>query len=195
MGVCDMKKLILSVSVLLVLSFSSIGFAEMKVGVIDVNRIFANVQQIKNMQANLKKLFDPRGQQIVNLQQSFRASIEKYRQDNTSLQGEALKKEQQKLVDENNKLQEEQLGFQRDLVAAQNQALQPVLAQVKGIVDRIAQEQKFDLIVIRVSTAYNNPQFEITDQVIAEMEKAEAGKVEIAKPDPDTSFLAKIKQK
>ena len=184
-----MKTMVLFVGTLLMLGFFSLGFAEnvgVNVGVVDVNKILANVRQIKDIQADLKKQFDPRGQEIVNSQKAFRDNVEKYRQNNTTLQGEALRQEQQKLVDENKKSQDDQLNFRRDLIAAQNQALRPVLAQIESIVNKIAQERKFDLVVTKVSTAYNNPQFEITDQVIAEMEK-------LVPSVPNTSFISKLK--
>lgn len=192
-----MKKIALFVGAILILSFSLLVFAEVKVGVVDVNRVLANVQQIKNIQTDLKKLFDPRGQEIVNLQKSFRVDVERYRQNNTKLQGEDLRKEQQKLIDENNKLRDAQLGFRRDLVAAQNQALHPVLTQIEGIIKKIAQEQKFDLIVTRISTAYNNSQLEITDQVIAEMGKVvvENGQAEMMKANSNVGFIEKARQK
>jgi outer membrane protein len=170
MEVYSMKTMVLLVGTLLMLGFFSLVFAE-NVGVVDVNKILANAQQIKDIQADLKKQFDPRGQKIINSQKAFRDDIEKYRQNNTTLQGEALRQEQQKLIDENKKSQDDQLNFRRDLIAAQNQALRPVLAQIESIVNKIAQERKFDLVITKVSTAYNNPQLEITDQVIAEMEK------------------------
>jgi len=185
----SMKTMVLLVGILLMLGFSSLGFAD-NVGVVDVNKILANVQQIKDIQADLKKQFDPRGQEIINSQKAFRDDIEKYRQNNTTLQGEALRQEQQKLIGENKKSQDDQINFRRDLIAAQNQALRPVLAQIESIVNKIAQERKFDLVVTKVSTAYNNPQLEITDQVIAEMEKLVPS---VPNSSPNTSFISKVK--
>ena len=184
-----MRTMVLFFSAVLMLVFSAVGFAE-NVGVVDVNKILANVQQIKDIQADLKKQFDPRGQEVINSQKAFRDDIEKYRQNNTALQGEALRQEQQKLIDENKKSQDDQLNFRRDLIAAQNQALRPVLAQIESIVNKIAQERKFDLVVTKVSTAYNNPQLEITDQVIAEMEKLVPS---VPNPSLNTSFVSKVK--
>ena len=64
------------------LSVSSLSIANTKIGVLDINKVLATIPQIKNMQANLKKKFDPRGKQVINLQNSFRNDITNYRKTN-----------------------------------------------------------------------------------------------------------------
>ena len=175
----NMKKVTLFVAVLLMLGFSSVGLAEMKIGVLDVNKVLADSNQVKNMQLDLKKRFDSRGQEVISLQDIFIKDLDVYKQTNTTLQGEKLKKEQQKLFDENKKLQEVRANFQRDLVAARDEALRPILKQIESIANKIAKDQKFDLIITKVSTVYVNTQFEITDVVIAEMAKLVPSKVAV----------------
>ncbi|MBU0744001.1 MAG: OmpH family outer membrane protein [Gammaproteobacteria bacterium] len=166
-----MKKVTLFVGAILMLGFSSLGFAQMKTVVLDVNKMLASLPQIKTMQADLKTKFDPKGKELVGLQNTFRSDLDKYKQNNTILKGEELKKEQQKIIDEGKKLQEAKLALQRDLTSSQNQELRPILKQVEQVVTKISKDQKIDLVITKTSTAYNNPKFEITDQVITEMKK------------------------
>jgi outer membrane protein len=164
-----MKKICLFVGSLLVLSFSSISFAEMKIGVVDINKVLESSPQVKKIREELKKKFDPRGQEIISLQNTFRSDIESYKKNNTSMKGEALKNEQKKLIDENKKLQKLRLDLQNDLITTQNNELRPVLKKIEDVVKKISKEQKFDLIIAKTSTVFTNPQFEITDKVISEM--------------------------
>jgi outer membrane protein len=167
----DMKKLVLFAGALLIFGFSSLVLAETKMVVLDINKVIASLPYLKDVQADLKKKFDPRGQELINMQNVFRSNLDKYRQNNVDLKGEALKKEQQKIIDENKKVQAVRTSLQQDLVTAQNQALTPILQQIKVVVDKIAQTQKIDLVITRNSAAYFNPQIDITDQVISEMKK------------------------
>ena len=57
--------------------------------------------------------------------------------------------------------------------------MRPILKQIESIVNKIAKDQKFDLIITKVSTVYVNTQFEITDVVIAEMAKLVPSKVAV----------------
>lgn len=187
----NMKKIILVGAVLLTTYLIILGFSKTKIGeiyinkisanaiqtkkmyagVVDVNRLLASIPQVKAIQDDIKNKFDARSKEVIDLQKSFLDNIKTYRQTSDSMEKEVLKKEQQKLVDENKKLEEMQVNFQRDLVAAQNEALRPVLKQIDDIVHRIAKEHNFDMIIAKTSTLYYNSQFEITDQVIAEMAK------------------------
>lgn len=175
-----MKKVILFSGALLMLACASFALAEMKIGVVDVNKILATVPQVKSMQADLKKKFDPRGQEVVNMQNNLRSDMEKYRQNNPSKKEDELKKEQQRLLEESKKLQEVRNNFQRDLIAAQNEALRPILQQIENIVSKISQEQKFDLVVAKISTVYNHPRLDITEQIITEMNKKPASPTPVA---------------
>ncbi len=166
-----MKKVVLFIVVLSMFSFSSFSFAELKISVLDVNRVLASLSQLKEIQADLKKKFDPRGQELVNLQNTLRNDLDKYRQSSASIKGEDLKKEQQKIIDKNKKLQDVRASLQRDLVEAQKQAITPILKQVESVVGKIAKDQKIDLVVNKANTTYVNPQLDITDQVVAEMKK------------------------
>jgi outer membrane protein len=163
----QMKKLFCLVLTTVLIGFSSLGFADMKIGVLDLNKVLMNSPQVKSMQVNLKKQFDPRGQELLNLQKALQGDLDKYNKISSTLKGDGLKQEQQKILDEQKKLQDSRNVFQRDLITAQNQAMQTILKQVETVVNRIAANQKFDLIVTKISLAYNDPKLEITDQVIA----------------------------
>lgn len=166
-----MKKAFIFIGAILLLGFSSLCLAEIKIGVLDVNKVLTSVPQVKKMQTDLKKEFDPRGNEIVKMQNAFVADIDKYRKSNVNKKGDELLKEQQKLIEENRKLQEARVNFQRDLVTTQNRALGPILRQVETVVEKIAKEKKLNLVLTKMSTVYSEAQFEITDQVIAEMGK------------------------
>lgn len=166
-----MKKITLFIGALIMFGFSSLSFAETKIGVVDIDRILANSLQVQNAQIDLQNKFAPRIQDIIDLQNVFLNDIEKYKQNDINTPIDILQRDKDKLIDENNKLQETQFNFQRDVFTTRDKSLRPILKQVERIVNKIAQEQKIDLVISRLSTVYNNSQDEITIQAIADMGK------------------------
>jgi outer membrane protein len=165
-----MKKVFILASAL-ALTLASAAFADTKIAVLDLNKVLASSPQVTDMQAQLKKQFDPRGQELVKMQKGIQSEIDQYNKNSPKMKSDELKKSQDKIIAEQKKLQEQQNTFQSDLVKAQNQSMQTILKKVEDIVNKIAADQKFDLVVTKVSTAYNDPKLEITDQVIAEIKK------------------------
>jgi outer membrane protein len=167
-----MKKIISFVCAVLLFGFASAGFAEGRVGVLDLYKVLSTAPQIKSMQDDLKKQFEPRGKEIGDASKILRDDIEKYNKTNTSLKSDTLKVEQQRIIGEGKKLRDSRIKFQQDLIDAQNKAMQPILKQIESVVNRIAAEQDFDVVIAKISTAYNKPKYEITDRVIDEMQKS-----------------------
>jgi outer membrane protein len=168
-----MKKLVLLSTVVALGISATAAFAEMKIAVLDLNKVISSDPQVTTLQNDLKKKFDPRSQEIVAAQKKMQADIDAYNKDNSGgkLKGADLKQAQQKIIDEQKKVQDLQNAFQKDLVAEQNKSMQVVLKKVEDAVTKIAQDQKFDLVITKVSTAYSDPKLEITDQVVAAIKK------------------------
>ncbi|MFA6409172.1 MAG: OmpH family outer membrane protein [Gammaproteobacteria bacterium] len=150
----------------ILLGVSGVSMADTKIGVIDLNKIISADKQVSSLQNQLKKQFEPRNKAVVDAQKNLQSDIEKYNKDSATLKGDELKKEQQKILDEQKKLQDLQTSFQHDLMDAQNKSMQTILKRVETAVNKIAVDQKYDLVVTKVSTVYNNPSYEITDKVI-----------------------------
>jgi outer membrane protein len=164
-----MKKIIGLIWSIFFISFSSLGFAEIKVAYIDLNKILTETPQIQQLQIALDKAFDVRGKSILNAQQALLEEIKGYNKNPQPVNLSALTPEQQKITDEYRVLQEAHANFQKDVVASHNQARLVILNQIAAIVSKIARQQKFDIVMTKMMLAYNGPQFDITEQVIAEL--------------------------
>lgn len=163
------KSLLLTTAAALI--FSAGAFADMKIGVLDLNKVMMSSPQVSSLQAQLKKQFDPRGQEITKMEKSIQGDIDKYNKDSPHMKSDELKKAQDKIIAEQKSLQDLQGNFQRDLMAAQNQSMQTILQKVETVTKTVAENNKLDLIMLKVSVAYSDPKLDVTDQVIAEMKK------------------------
>lgn len=165
-----MKKILLFISVALIF-LANAAFAEVKIAVVDLTKILAGDPQVEATQAKLKKQFEPRSQEVIKAQKALQAEIEKYNRDSSKLKGEELKKEQQRLLAQEKKIQDMREKAQTDLTKAQNQAMQDIFKRIKATVDNIAAKQKFDLVFTKSSAIYNKPEMDITNLVLNDLKK------------------------
>jgi outer membrane protein len=166
-----MKKLLITVAAMLSLGLASSAFADMKIGVLDINKVLLASPQVAAAKEKLKKQFGPREQEIVDARKKLQSDIEDYNKNGSTMKADVQKDTQSKIMDEQKKLQEMEGKFQTDVNSAQTTEMQSVLKKVESIVNRIAADKKFDLILTKVSTAFNKPEFEVTDAVIKEIKK------------------------
>ena len=67
------KMLLLILSTILLFSFSIAFAADLKIGVLDVQKTLRSIPQVKKMQAQLKRRFTPQQTQITALQKQLKA--------------------------------------------------------------------------------------------------------------------------
>lgn len=153
------------------LVFATGAFADIKIGVLDLNKVLLESPQIADVKAQLKKQFDPREQEIVDLQKKMRADIGDYQKNSPTMKQDAKKAAEQKIMSQQQKLQDLQTKFQNDLTTAQNQAMQNVIKSLEAIVSKVAADQKLNLVLTKTSAAYSDPSFDVTDAVVKEIKK------------------------
>jgi outer membrane protein len=166
-----MKKVFFTIIGALLFS-TSVFAADLKIGVLDLQKVLASAPQVEAMKAKLKSQFDPKGKELESLQNTLKADVAKYQKNEAVMKDQDRKGMQEKIMGEQKQLQEKQGSFQQSLVAAQNQAMQTILKQVQDIVSNIATKDKYDLILLKAALGYSKDNMEITNQVIDAMKKA-----------------------
>ena len=166
-----MKKILLVVSTAVFLMFGAAAFAETNIGVIDLNKVLIGSPQLAKAKADLKKKFDVREKAITKGQQDFQKAIEDFNKNGPTMKPDAQKKEQEKIMKMQKKLQEDQAKLQEDANAAQSNAVGDILKKIEGIVNKLAENKKLDLIVAKASLAYNKKELEVTDDVVKQLKQ------------------------
>jgi outer membrane protein len=166
-----MKKLLLVVSAISLFVFGTVAFAEMKIAVLDLNKVMMDSPQLETAKTKLKSRFDKREKGILKAQKAFQSDIEKFNKESPTMKDDAQKAAQQKIIDQQKNLQDMQTKFQNDLNAAQGVVMKDIVTKIEGLVKKIAEDKKFDLILAKAGTAYSKPGLEITAEVIKRMKK------------------------
>jgi len=167
---------------------AALAYAEMKIAVVDTQRAMMETEDGLRMQANLKKIFETKQQELDTKQkalESERADIEKQQ---GVLSQEALQRRvatwQQDMV----ALQQTYVQFNQELQAKQNELTQPIIEKTLGLIRRLATQDGYDVVVDKQAVPYVRSDLDLTDRIItmynggAAAAPAEPGKPEATKP-------------
>jgi len=166
-----MKKFLISMSAVALFAFGMQAFADLKIGVLDLNKVMMESPQLEVAKKALKDKFDAREKEILAAQKAFQTDVEAFTKNSPTMKESDQKAAKQKFTTQQKDLQEKQTKFQKDLTDAQNDAMKDIVKKIETIVNSIAASKKFDLIIAKAGTAYNKPELEVTDEAIKQMKK------------------------
>lgn len=142
------------------------AYAEMKIAVVDTQRAMMETEDGLRMQANLKKIFETKQQELDTKQkalESERADIEKQQ---GVLSQEALQRRvatwQQDMVT----LQQTYVQFNQELQGKQNELTQPIIEKTLGLIRRLATQDGYDVVVDKQAVPYVRSDLDLTDRII-----------------------------
>lgn len=167
-----MKKVLLLVVAALSFSFlvATPAFAaDSKIGVINMQDLLQKLPQMKKIGDDLKNQFGDKQKQLVSAQETFKKDAEKFRRDSAVMSDKDKQAAEDKLFKQQQDLQTMQSDLQRDYMAAQNKQVDALMNTIKGVVEKVATKNKFDLILINAGVAYASKGMDVTDQVAKEL--------------------------
>lgn len=151
---------------LLVTSVTAFAWAEMKIAVVDTQRAMMETEEGLRMQANIKKVFDTKQQELEMKQQELeqeRADIEKQQ---AVISQEALQRRAEAWQREMMALQQMSVTYNQELQKKQSELTQPIIEKTMLIIRRIATSQGYDLVVDKAAVPYSRSDLDLTDRVI-----------------------------
>ncbi len=158
-----MKKLF-TTGLLLALSLSQATAADIRIGVVDTERILRESVPATQAEKKIEQEFAARDQaikQLIKQVRELQSELEK--SGNARIDSEHRGKERE-LANLNVNLQRLQREFREDLNLRKNEELALVLGKADKAIQAIAQREKFDLIL--QEAVYRTPQIDITDRVL-----------------------------
>lgn len=179
-----MKTTILLVSLMLV---GSVAYAsDFKLGYVDVAKIFTTSKPAVAMQANLKAKFAPQQQElqkmnenIVKEQTAMQAIMKKApSMDKLAASDRAsLEKMQIQYQKDQALFQQKYMVFQQTSGKVQDYASALVLGKVNTILKDISDKGSYDLVLTSNQLVYAKPKYDLTDQVIEQLNKTDSSEL------------------
>ena len=151
-----------------------VGFSasaqELKIGIVNLDRIFREANSAKSAQTKLEQEFGKREKDLNDVAAQLKTLSDKYEREAPTLSETQRATRQKQLVDQDRDFQRKRREFQEDLNARKNEELQQVIERANRVVKALAEAEKYDLIV--QEAVYVNPKHDITDKVLRSLNAA-----------------------
>ena len=161
------------VATMIALAGFSAGAQELKIGIVNLDRIFREANSAKAAQTKLEQEFGKREKDLNDIGTQLKTLSDKYEREAPTLSETQRTARQKQLVDQDRDFQRKRREFQEDLNARKNEELQQVIERANRVVKTLAEAEKYDLIV--QEAVYVNPKHDITDKVLKSL-NASSGK-------------------
>lgn len=163
---------------LLIALSSSVAFANPteiapanKIGILDWEKLLTESPQAKEAKTRLDKDFQGRKDKLYSTQKDYQSKQERLQRDREIL-SEA---EKMKLDKELNKIQQElrhmDEEFRSDYTASHREEMDKFVAIVREVVEKLAKEEKYDLVIPQEATLYMDNRIDVTDKVLQRLAK------------------------
>ena len=156
----------------LILGLSASAAAQIKVGVVNLQKTLEATAEIKQAEADLRAKYGPRQDELAQMQKD----LAKMQQDYQTNQG---KFNEAALAELGQRIQRKQVQFQRSQQSLQddvNRERQDVLGRVgknlQEVIKKMAAEKGFDLVIDSNSALYFKDAMDVSADVTAEYDKA-----------------------
>jgi outer membrane protein len=148
------------------LLFGRAAHAEMRVAVVDVQRAVMQTEDGLRAQANLKKLFDSRQQELNAKQTQMQKEKDEIEKQSRVISKEALAARADAWQKKMMELQQVFMEYNKELEKKQKEITDPIFEKVMGIVKRLATTENFDLVIDKNTVAYVRTDLDLTDRCI-----------------------------
>jgi outer membrane protein len=153
----------------LLLSLALLGSAgvhseELKIGVVNLDRVLRDALPAKAAQTKLEAEFKRREKELSDNEARLKAASDRFEKDAPTLGESERVRRQRELVDQDRELQRKRREFQEDLNQRKNEEVFSVLDRAKRIVKQIFEQEKYDLIL--EDAVFAGPRVDITERVI-----------------------------
>ncbi len=166
-----MKKIFLSLAFILCI-FSSISFAQLKIGYVDSNTIFDKLPDAQDARQKLDSFIRTWKAELAKMESDLTAKKEDY--DRRKLiMTEQTKKDMEadiaKMQNDINDYRDRKFGTRGELFQKQDELMKPIQNKVFSVIKEVATEQDLDFVFDRdsdVTLLYAKDKYDITPLVI-----------------------------
>lgn len=160
-----MKRILVAVmGTALIVGTSIVTAAELKLGFVNRDRILAEAAPAKRAQTKLEKEFASKDAELQKMAKQARDLQTLIEKEGVTMSDSDRAKRERELANLNRDFQRAQREFREDLNLRRNEELAAVLERVNKVINQIADQEKFDLIL--QEAVYVSPRIDITDKVL-----------------------------
>ena len=157
-----MKRIL--VTLVLGLCATAAQAVDMKIGFVNTERVFREAAPAKRAQQVLEREFSQRNAELAKLEKQGRDLQTDLERENVTMPEAARREKERQLADISRDFQRKQREIREDLNLRRNEELARVQERATRVINQIAEQEKFDLIVQEAVFAASR--IDITEKVI-----------------------------
>ncbi len=138
--------------------------AELKIGFVNTERVFREAAPAKRAQQKLEREFAARNQELAKVEKQGRDLQSELERENVTLTEAQRREKERQLADISRNFQRMQREIREDLNLRRNEELASVQERATRVINQIAEQEKFDLIV--QEAVFASSRIDITEKVI-----------------------------
>ena len=140
------------------------GAADLKIGFVNTERVFREATPAKRAQQKLEREFAARNAELAKVEKQGRDLQNELERENVTMPESSRREKERQLADISRNFQRLQREIREDLNLRRNEELAQVQERATRIINQIAEQEKFDLIV--QEAVFASTRIDITDKVI-----------------------------
>jgi len=158
-----MKKLI-SVYILFMIAFS-VNAEELKIGIVDVNKILKDAPQTISANKKLEKEFSSRTEKLKTKIKALESDGKKFQKESLTMSDDQREKTERSLQQRKIEIQRNERELREDMDLRRREEIGDLQEKINLTIDKIAADNSYDLILYN-GIAYASAKVDITDDVI-----------------------------
>ena len=135
-----------------------------KIGFVNTERVFREAAPAKRAQQKLEREFAARNAELAKLEKQGRDLQDDQERDNVTMSDTVRREKERLLADASRSFQRLQRELREDLNQRRNEALAGVQESATRVINQIAEQERFDLIL--QEAVFASGRIDITDKVI-----------------------------
>jgi outer membrane protein len=135
-----------------------------KIGFVNTERVFREAAPAKRAQQKLEREFAARNAELAKLEKQGRDLQSELERDNVTMTDAVRREKERQLADVSRSFQRLQRELREDLNQRRNEALAGVQEAATRVINQIAEQERFDLIL--QEAVFASGKIDITDKVI-----------------------------
>ena len=140
-----------------------------KIGVVDLQKIMQNSQQMKEIQDKLEHTFRARRDKLVATETSIKQDMEKLKRDSAVLSQTQRKELENKIMAAQQQFERDGQQYQQELNVANNDAMEGFFNKIKAAIAKVAADEKYDLVLQKDAAPFSMETLDITTKVMKEI--------------------------
>jgi len=177
-----MRKLITLITIFFI-TFSS-NAEEIKIGIVDVNKVLKEAPQTLSANKKLEKEFSSRTEKLKSKINQLQTDEKKYQKESLAMSDEQREKEEKNLQQRRIEIQRNERELREDMDLRRREEIGDLQEKINVTIDKIAADEKYDLILYS-GIAFASSKVDITEQIIKSLGGGSSKKDEPVKSKKD----------